>query len=75
MDTKLYDTLEDVTNNLTALKQTHIFIGKVLLPVYGETIKTKKELAKYIYNGGIYSSDGDYIHETTKSYFKYFEDI
>lgn len=75
MDAKLYAILEDVTNNLTTLKQTHTLIGRVLLPIYGETIRTKKELAKYIYNGGIYSLDGDYIDETTKSYFKYFEDI
>lgn len=75
MDTKLYSTLEDMTKKLAELKQTHIFIGNALLPVYGETIKTKKELSKYIYNGVICSLDDDYIDETAKSYFKYFEDI
>lgn len=75
MDTKLYSTLENMSKKLAALKQTHIFIGNVLMPIYNETIKTKKELAKYIYNDGIYSWNSDSIAETTKSYFKYFEDL
>lgn len=75
MDTNLYSTLENMSKKLAELKQTHTSIGTALLPVYSETIKTKKELSKYIYSGNTCTLDGIYIDETTKAYFNYFEDM
>ena len=58
MDVNLYSTLENMSKKLAELKQTHISIGTVLLPVYSETIKTKKELSKYIYSCNTCTLDG-----------------
>lgn len=75
MDANLYLTLETMSKKLAELKQIHTSIGAALLPVYSETIKTKKELSKYIYSGNTCTLDGIYIDETTKDYFNYFEDM
>lgn len=75
MDANLYSILEDMSKKLAELKQTHTSIGIALLPVYGETIKTKKELSKYIYNANTCTLDNTYIDETTKAYFNYFENM
>ncbi len=75
MDAKLHSTLESTTKILSALKQTHTLISRTLLPVYGEIISTKKELARYVLNDGGYNPIGDYVTENTKAYFKFFEDM
>lgn len=75
MDANLYSTLENMSKKLAELKQEHISIGAALLPIYDETIKTKKDLSKYIYSCDTCTLDGINIEETTKAYFNYFEDM